>query len=174
MAAPSKLAHVVFRTNQIQAMIEWYSQVLEAHVVFSGPAIAFLTYDDEHHRIALVGSDSFAPAGEKPRVGFYHAAFAYASLADLLDTAERLDGLGIAPWRAINHGPTISFYYEDPDGNDVELQVDRFEDPRDATAMMHSAAFRKNPLGVLVDRTALRAQLDAGLPLHEIMRRTDE
>ena len=39
--------------------------------------------------------------------GVHHMAFIYASLADLVATYERLDGLGIRPVTCINHGPTL-------------------------------------------------------------------
>ena len=38
----------------------------------------------------------------------------------------RLKGLGIEPDACVNHGVTTSLYYADPDGNQVELQVDNF------------------------------------------------
>ena len=174
MIAPSRLAHIVFRTAQMTTMINWYKEVLGAHVVFENPKIAFLTYDGEHHRIAFIAGNSFLPAKHAPQVGFYHSAFAYDRLMDLLDTGDRLARIGIEPWRKINHGPTISFYYSDPDGNDVELQVDRFPNPDDATAFMMSDIFRDNPIGIDIDPAVLRSQLNAGIPLADIMRRADE
>ena len=174
MVAPTRLAHIVFRTAQMTTMLNWYKEVLSAHVVFENSKIAFITYDGEHHRVAFIAGDSFLPAKQSPQVGFYHSAFAFDRLIDLLDTGDRLALAGIEPWRKINHGPTISFYYRDPDGNDVELQVDRFANPDDATAFMKSELFRDNPIGIDIDPAALRAQLEAGLPLAEIMRRPDE
>lgn len=174
MVAPSRLAHIVFRTSQMKTMIDWYNTVLSAHVVFEGPSIAFLTYDKEHHRIAFIGGDSFLPAKQAPQVGFYHCAFAFNRLVDLLDTGDRLEIAGIKPWRVINHGPIISYYFSDPDGNDVELQVDRFDNADDATAYMRSEIFKKNPIGVDINPADLRAKLNAGTPLAEIMRRPDE
>lgn len=161
MGPPARLAHIVFRTNQLDVMIEWYCRVLEARIVFRNESIAFLTYDEEHHRVAIIGGD-FPVAGERPRVGFYHAAFAYDTLEALLDTGDRLAKEGVYPWRLIHHGPTISYYYADPDGNDVELQVDCFENADDATAYMESEQFRSNPVGTIVDSKYLRDQLNRG------------
>ena len=47
MTAPQKLAHVVFKTPRINEMIDWYTTVLDAAVVFSDKRITFLTYDQE-------------------------------------------------------------------------------------------------------------------------------
>lgn len=175
MITPVKLAHVVFWTNQIDVLTQWYATVLNARVVFASETLVFLTYDGEHHRIALVGGGATpVEPVPRPRVGFYHAAFTYSTLLDLLDTGTRLEAAGILPWRTINHGFTISFYYRDPDGNDVELQVDRFENPDDVNAYMASASFRRNSVGCLIDPTELRRQLLAGVPPEEMMRRADE
>lgn len=38
-------------------------------------------------------------------------------------------------------------YYRDPDGNQLETQVDNFDEPEDATNMMDSKEFMENPLG---------------------------
>jgi catechol-2,3-dioxygenase len=174
MTAPARLAHIVFRTNQMAAMRDWYCTVLEAHVVFGSDRIAFLTYDEEHHRVALIATETFAERAPSPAVGFYHAAFTYDRLEQLLETHERLLGAGIKPWRTINHGPTISFYYADPDGNDVELQVDRFADAADAQAWMMGEAFSNNPIGIEIDPDDLRRRLAADEPIASIMTRPDE
>ena len=50
---PTKLAHVVYMTRRFEEMIGWYQKVFEAEVQYQNPAIAFLTYDDEHHRFAI-------------------------------------------------------------------------------------------------------------------------
>ena len=130
MVSPVKLAHIVFRTNQLQKMLDWYCQVLEARPNFSDPKIAFISYDDEHHRVAFVAIEPYAEKPKGLHVGFYHVAFTYSNLGNLLGNYERLKALGITPWRPILHGPTASMYYKDPDGNDVELQVDAFADAR--------------------------------------------
>ena len=57
--------------------------------------------------------------------GLDHVQFRHASLGALLDRYEILRDLGIKPHRTMNHGPSTSFYYRDPDGNGVELYRDR-------------------------------------------------
>ena len=47
---------------------------------------------------------------------------------------------------------TFSYYYADPDGNHVELQVDNFGDWSKSTEWMRtSEEFKANPIGVFVD-----------------------
>jgi len=35
-------------------MLTWYMEVFHARVQHQNPVMAFLTYDDEHHRLAFV------------------------------------------------------------------------------------------------------------------------
>src|ERR1700732_2361753 len=51
---PDRLAHIVFKTADKSSLMDWYGRVLNAHVVFQNDFIAFLTYDNEHHRIAFI------------------------------------------------------------------------------------------------------------------------
>ena len=53
-ATPVLFAHFVLRSSNIQPMIDWYSAVLNMHVVQRTDYICFLTYDDEHHRLGIV------------------------------------------------------------------------------------------------------------------------
>ena len=47
---------------------------------------------------------------------------------------------------------TLSYYYADPDGNNVELQVDNFGDWRKSTEWMRtSEEFKANPIGQFLD-----------------------
>ena len=56
MAADMKLAHVVLQTGQLHVLRDWYCEVLGAHVVYENPGMCFVTFDEEHHRLALVAS----------------------------------------------------------------------------------------------------------------------
>ena len=101
--------------------------------------------------------------------GLEHVAFTYESLGDLLDTYERLKGLGVTPYWTINHGPTTSMYYRDPDGNQVELQIDNCS-LADADAFVRSEAFAKNPIGIEFDADALLARFRNGEPVADLTR----
>ena len=63
MVKPVKFAHVVYQTRRFDEMIAWYRDVFEAEVVYENPALAFLTYDDEHHRFAFANLDVLKPGG---------------------------------------------------------------------------------------------------------------
>ena len=54
MASPKKLSHLVLQTNRRDQMVDWYCTVLGAEVLFQNKHIAFISYDDEHHRVAFI------------------------------------------------------------------------------------------------------------------------
>ena len=166
---PAKFAHAVLATKQFKEMVDWYTTVLEAEVVHSNAMLAFMTYDDEHHRIAIAAVPGLA---DKPRhsVGLDHLAYTYANLGDLVFTYERLRDAGIKPVVTINHGPTTSMYYRDPDGNRVELQIDNFESVEELKGFFRSDAFRNNPIGVNFDPEELARNFHAGVPEAELKR----
>jgi catechol 2,3-dioxygenase-like lactoylglutathione lyase family enzyme len=62
---PQKFVHVVYRTRRFEQMLRWYQTVFGARVQHQNPALAFLTYDDEHHRVALVNLSVLQPNGSE-------------------------------------------------------------------------------------------------------------
>ena len=103
--------------------------------------------------------------------GLNHLAYSYNSLRDLLSTYVRLRDQGIVPFRPINHGPTVSMYYHDPDGTGIELQVDTFPTKQEAQEWFGREAFKENPIGVLFDPEKLLADFEAGVPEEELLTR---
>jgi len=167
-AAPILFAHFVLRSSNVQPMIDWYSAVLNMHVVQRTDYICFLTYDDEHHRLGIVNLAGLT-APDARNSGLAHVAYTFADIGTLLSTYARVKKLGIAPSRCIHHGPTVSIYYRDPDGNGVELQVDRYATKAATAAYFQTAAFRKNPIGVAFDPEALVQAYEAGAPEAELL-----
>ena len=169
--SPAKLAHVVLRVRDLPAMRDWYKTVLAAGVTQESEQICFITYDDEHHRIALLALPGLQERGDGMRVGMDHIAFTFASVGDLLNTYERLRDAGITPFWPINHGVTMSMYYRDPEGNRIELQADAFASMDEAKAYMRSDAFTSNPIGVMYDPEDLLRRFKAGEPAESLVRR---
>ena len=64
MASPKKLSHLVLQTNRRPQMIDWYCTVLGAEVLYQNAHIGFISYDDEHHRVAFIDP---GPLAEKIR-----------------------------------------------------------------------------------------------------------
>ncbi|KAI2604047.1 Glyoxalase/Bleomycin resistance protein/Dihydroxybiphenyl dioxygenase [Hypoxylon fragiforme] len=167
--SPSRMAHVVLRTAQFKPMIEFYKAVLGAHVVMETSAMAFLTYDDEHHRIAIIAIPGCG-ATVPNTAGLEHIAFTYDTLEDLLTAYLQRKARGILPIWSVNHGPTMSLYYQDPDRNKIETQVDIFDTPEEATKILTSPELQDNPFGVDFDPDDLIRRLKNGEPEAELMK----
>jgi catechol-2,3-dioxygenase len=174
---PTKFAHVVYRTRRFEQMVHWYETVFDAKVQYQNPALAFLTYDDEHHRFAFANLSLLQPDGtETDRqgvIGVDHVAYTYASLNDLLENYAQLKEKGILPYWCIHHGITVSMYYADPDGNQMEFQVDSYSSSEEANAFINGH-FSANPIGVEYDPEDWLARLRAGAqPSAFLVRQTD-
>lgn len=91
---------------------------------------AFLTWGQRHHDVALQAVGEDAP-GPGTGVGLYHAAIETDDEAALADAYDRLRerGVRVSP---VDHGISLALYFDDPDGNGLEVHVDtRAERDRD-------------------------------------------
>jgi catechol 2,3-dioxygenase-like lactoylglutathione lyase family enzyme len=167
--SPAKFAHFVLRTGQIDKMVEWYRIVLNASVVFRNDMLCFLSYDDEHHRLALINIPG-SGVRDPDSTGTDHVAYSYNDLGELLSTYRRLKQHSILPHWPINHGVTTSMYYRDPDNNRVELQIDNFPTTVELQGYFQSPAFAANPVGVTYDPEELCRRYEAGEPMGELLR----
>ncbi len=104
-------------------------------------------------------------------VGVDHLAYTYASLKDLLENYAQLKAKDIKPYWCIHHGITVSMYYADPDGNQMEFQVDCFDTSEEANAFMEGPHFAANPIGVEFDPDDWLARLRAGTSPSELLVR---
>ncbi|MDT2007395.1 hypothetical protein FXW78_28040 [Rhodococcus opacus] len=127
-----------------------------------------------HHlrRGAPPGRAARRPVQLEPRnpgaAGMHHTAYTFDTLDDLLDRYDSLKEKGIEPKVPIQHGVTTSLYYQDPDGNFVELQIDNFTTPDEATAYMNGPEYANNPVGVSFVPELMRQALVQGTPVSEI------
>ena len=76
------------RSANKRRLVDFYKTLLEAEETFGDDNASFLTYDEEHHRIAVIGIPGLRPNSRR-RAGVDHIAFTYASLGDLLATCWR-------------------------------------------------------------------------------------
>ncbi len=168
MPKPLRFAHAVLQSYDMPRLFAWYKDAFELEVLAQNERAAICTYDEEHHRFAFTQMPGEAPA-ERQKSPLKHLAYAYGSLDDLVAQYRKMKGLGSLPVECVNHGPTLSFYYEDPDGNGVEFFVDRFATMDESKAYLASASFQKNLFGYYVDPELVAAQVDQGVPAAQIM-----
>lgn len=165
--------HINLKTTRLGEMIDWYAEVVGMRPNFRSELIAFLTNDHANHRLALLAVPGLVEDPDKlSHTGMHHSAFEFETLEQLLTRHQTLAAKGIEPHACLDHGLTTSFYYEDPDGNSVELQVDNFGDWAASTEWVRTAEdFVANPIGVYVDPAKMLEAQRAGMSAEEIHRR---
>ena len=162
--------HVNLKTTRLQEMIDYYGTLIGAEVTFQYDLGAWLTNDDANHRVALLAFPDFVDDPDKgTRTGMHHSAFEYSSFEDLNSSYLRLKEAGITPALCLDHGMTLSYYYVDPDGNNIELQVDCFGSWEKSKEWMRTSdEFKANPIGAFVDPDRIAADHDEGMTFEEI------
>jgi catechol-2,3-dioxygenase len=173
--SPTKLAHVVLRTSvgKFDKIVDFYKTFVGGQVI-SHKNLAFIRYDNEHHRLAIISLDNIESGVAHPTSpGLDHICFTYANLKDLGAAYRVRKSQGILPVWCTNHGPGTSMYYRDPDGNQLECQVDNFDDMQDAINFIEGPEFNVNPIGVDFDPEELFLKVDHGVDDKVLKKRAD-
>jgi catechol-2,3-dioxygenase len=170
---PPKFHHATFMTMDVDAMVAFYEAVAGLQPVYYATHAAWLTNDEANHRIALLRIPGVHPPVDKPNsAGLHHTAFEYDSFEGWLDNFVRLKDLGILPTVCVDHGMTMSMYYQDPDGNGVEIQVDVFNDwIASKEWMWASQEFAEDQVGPQFDPNQIVDAFRAGAGQNEIHER---
>ena len=140
--SPSKLAHVVLRTNNLERMKRFYCQFLGGNIIHENEHIAFISYDEEHHRIALLAIPSLKDK-DYDCCGLEHVAFTFDTLKDLCTAYKQRKALGIEPgWCVVSlHVTAIQ---------DILLTTAFLCDQEAAlTSLRHAAESRSHDIDVL-------------------------
>ena len=166
---PAKFAHVVLKTPNLKRARDWYLTLLQGRVGYENDMVCFVTYDDEHHRVGLLTIPGLV-APPPNAYGLEHLAFTYGSLGTLLANYRRLKRLGVEPYWTINHGPTISMYYRDPDRNKVETQYDVFATADEATDFINKY-YGENFMGIIFEPEHMAQRYEAGEALESLVMR---
>ena len=111
-----RLLHVVSFTSNLEASKTFYRDVLGLQVVpMDTAALGATAFLSSHPAEQSLDLALFAnPA-------YQHTAFAVRSLADLRAFHQRVLGRGVPVKMAFNHGVSLSFYFDDPEGHLIEV-----------------------------------------------------
>jgi len=135
-----RIGHVHLKVADLERAIAFYSGVLgfELQQRF-GTQAAFLSMGGYHHHIGLNTWESLSGTPPpKGHTGLYHTAILYPDRRTLADVLTRVVAAGIPLEGAADHGVSEAVYLKDPDGNGIELYVDRPESewPRDTSGAL--------------------------------------
>ena len=126
-----RIGHVHLKVADLERSLAFYCGVLGFQLTQRyGPGAAFVSAGGYHHHIGLNTWESRGGKAPPPgTTGLYHAAILYPDRSSLADALRRLVEHKIPLDGAADHGVSEALYLSDPDGNGLELYVDR--DPAD-------------------------------------------
>ena len=117
-------SHAVLYVQNLQTMLQFYCEVLGFEVTDRGPLaegapeIVFLSQDpSEHHQLAMVATRQDAA----PSNSVNHFAFRVAGFSELQAFHDKLKAVSGLMLNPLSHGNTLSFYFNDLEGNGIEI-----------------------------------------------------
>ena len=120
-----EIGHVLLRVLDLERSKKFYSEVLGFQVLEEDPAHGgtFMALPGQSHSIDLFQvKDAAAAERQTPGVrGLGHIAFRVESEGALKDAYAALREHGVDITRTIDHVSQKSVYFEDPDGNTLEI-----------------------------------------------------
>ena len=155
----TRVGHVHLKVSDIDRSVAFYRDVLGFDLIQRyGSQAAFMSAGGYHHHLGLNTWES--RGGTRPphgTTGLYHVAFLYPDRAALGRALAAVVDAGVEITGAADHGVSEAVYFDDPDGNGIEIYRDRAEAdwPRGADG---SLAMVNAPL----DLNALLAEGRAG------------
>lgn len=125
--AATRIGHVHLKVSDLDRALAFWVGVLGFELQQRmGDGAAFISAGGYHHHLGLNTWESRggrAPA--RGTTGLYHVAILYPTRRDLAVAVKRVLDAGVPLQGASDHGVSEAIYLADPDGNGVELYVDR-------------------------------------------------
>jgi catechol 2,3-dioxygenase len=153
-----RIGHVHLKVADLERALAFYCGVLGFGLTQRyGTEAAFVSAGGYHHHIGLNTWESRGGTPPPPgHTGLYHVAILYPSRAALADAARRLAAAGVPLDGASDHGVSEALYLRDPDGNGLELYVDRpsADWPRNADGTLAMTTRRLDLASLLAEPAA--------------------
>ena len=171
-----KISEAILKTGRLDEMKAWYMTVLGVTPFFefappegtrpldlggqtraSDLRMCFFRLSTDYPYTQTIGlfeepGTTLTPI--KGACGLHHMQLMTSGLDELCVKYEELLGHGMRPHRGADHGPMTSFYYRDPDGNNVEITAQNFATFDAMVEFMASDMFKSNPSGAEIDPDA--------------------
>ena len=120
----TKIGHAHLKVRDLQRSIDFYTRFLRLNVTeVVGNHYACLTAGTYHHEIALQNVGADAPVPPSIGTGLYHVAFEVPDKRSFALAYRALVDAGI-PVAAVDHYISWAMYFDDPDGNGLEIYLD--------------------------------------------------
>lgn len=133
MSYRPRIGHAHLKVGDLERAIRFYREFLQLEITERvGNRYAFLSAGTFHHDLALQEVGPNAPRPEPWGTGLYHVAFEVQSQRELALAYQRLKQ-GAIPLIAVDHLISWAIYFEDPDGNGLEIYWDTRTQPFGST-----------------------------------------
>ena len=121
----TRISQVHLRTAHLERAVEFYSSVLGLKASTGPDAQAILSAMPKKQELLVLSEDRNALPRLPQTIGLYHFAIRYGTRNHLAQAYRRIVKAGYPVNGASDHGVSEAIYLDDPDGNGVELYVDR-------------------------------------------------
>ena len=150
MSVPKEIGHLVLNVSDVARSTAFYRDVVGFQVSRYGPGgnRNFLTCGVMHHNLALFKAPAGARPLQKGQIGLNHFAFKVESYAALQQAHQRLVAANAVIDRAVDHGMSLSVYFQDPDGIMMELFCDTFASQAEGLAFMQATPGQAKPVDI--------------------------
>ena len=129
MQYSTKIGHAHLKVRDLQRSVDFYTRFLGLHVTEQvDNAYVFLTGGAFHHEIALQNVGSNAPHPPAHGTGLYHVAFEVPDKRSFAAAFRTLTVAGV-PVATVDHFISWAMYFDDPDGNGLEIYWDTRDEP---------------------------------------------
>ena len=118
------LGHAHLKVRDLRRSIDFYTRFFDLRVVEQiGDQYVFLSGGALHHELALQHLGTGAPGSDPRAVGLYHIAFEVPDKRSFAVAWRELTEAGISA-AAVDHRISWAMYFDDPDGNGLEIYCD--------------------------------------------------
>lgn len=184
---PDDFHHIAFKTTNYEAMVCFYKNLFGCEPLYQSDQMSFLTYDNEHHRIAIANTSEilndlnliermimkfklFLNKKIPSIQGLDHVSYRINPIEKWFDFYFSAKERGLKPLWTINHGWISGIYYEDPDGNLVEIFFEHFRSAEEFKENI-SPDFEDEPIGTNMDIEVLYKMFKSGAPFLDLIKK---
>ena len=169
-------------------MVEFYEKLFGCKPMYKSNDIAFLAFDEEHHRIAIANTEpgvkklgfiskiilafrNWLNKNIPTTIGLDHISYCLNPIDKWFDFYHKAKDRGLEPYWTINHGWITGMYYRDPDGNLVELFFEHWTNDDEYKNEISTRGFPEEPVGTNMDIDILYQMYKNGESLKNLTKK---